>query len=67
MPTDFSILGVYFPPLLVAALVGLAAASATLRLMEHRGLVVHFSHPALVFFALVAIYTVIISSTVIPS
>mgnify|MGYP001817516831 CR=1 FL=1 len=67
MPTNFSILGVYFPPLFIAALVGLAAASATLRAMERRGLVVHFSHPSLVFFALVTIYTVIISSTVIPS
>lgn len=67
MPTDFSILGVYFPPLFLSALLGLASASATLRLMEQRGLIIHISHPSLVFFSLAAIYTVIISSTVIPS
>lgn len=63
MPIDFDISGVYLPPLLVAASLGLLAASATVRLLTARDLAAWFSNPTLTYLSFATIYTVIIGST----
>ena len=62
---EFHIAGVYMPPLVVAALLGVAAASLTGRLLDRTRLSRHFFYPPLVFVALVVIYTGLIGTFVI--
>ncbi len=61
-PSDFSIGGVYFPPLLIAALLGTAAAWLTAQLLNRYRLSRFFAYPPLVFLALTVIYTVVIGT-----
>jgi hypothetical protein len=65
MPHDVVIMGVYFPPLLVAGLGGLLAATFTAHYLNRSGLVQHISSPPLAFLAMTAIYTVLLGSTVV--
>ena len=67
MPHDLYLGDVYFPPLLVAAALGLIAASLTSRLMTNRGWMAGFANPPLVFIALSVIYTLIFGSTLFPT
>lgn len=67
MPHDLSIGDVLIPPLLASAILALIASSLTTRLMDARGLSEHFANMPLVYLSLVAIYTVIFSSTLFPS
>jgi len=67
IPHEFSIGGVYMPPLLVAAFLGLVAAMLTARLLNRYRLTRYFFYPPLVFLALVAIYTTIIGTFIIPA
>ena len=67
MPNDISLAGVYVPPLLVAAVAGLVAASLTSRVLNRTGWVKHLSNPPLVYVAMVALYTVLFGSTVFPT
>ena len=67
IPHEFSIGEVYMPPLLVAAFLGLIAAILTARLLNRYRLTRYFFYPPLVFLALVAIYTTIIGTFIIPS
>ena len=67
VPSEFSIGEVYFPPLLIAALIGLLAAWLTARLLNRYRLSRFFFYPPLVLLALVVIYTVIVGTFVIPS
>ena len=67
VPSEFAIGEVYFPPLLIAALIGLLAAWLTARLLNRYRLSRFFFYPPLVLLALVVIYTVIIGTFVIPS
>lgn len=60
-PSEFSIGGVYMPPMLVAALMGLLAAIATARLLNRFRLSKYLFYPPLVFVALAVIYTGLIS------
>jgi hypothetical protein len=66
-PSEFTAGGVYFPPLLIAALLGLALAWLTAHLLNRYRLSRFFFYPPLVLLALVVIYTVVIGTFVIPS
>ncbi len=66
VPSEFSISGIYFPPLLLAAIMGLVAAVATRKWLGGTELAKAFANPPLVFFALTTIYTVIFGSTLFP-
>ncbi len=65
MPYEFAIGGVYFPPLLIATLLGFAAALMTANLLNRYRLSKYFFYPQLVFIALIVIYTVIFGTFVI--
>ncbi len=66
IPHEFVVGGVYLPPLLVAVALGLLGALGTARLLNRFRLSKYFSHPPLVFLALVVIYTVLIGGLLIP-
>lgn len=66
VPSEFAIGGVYLPPLLVAATVGLLLALATARLLDRFRLSRFLFYPPLVFVALTAIYTVLVGTFVVP-
>ena len=67
IPSEFTIGGVYMPPLLVAGLLGFAAAVLTARVLDRFRLSRYFFYPPLVFVALAVIYTVLIGTFVLPS
>ena len=67
MPADVDIMGVYLPPLMVAVVLGIFAASLTAHLLNKRGLAAKFSNPPLVFVGLVVIYSLLFGSTVFPT
>jgi hypothetical protein len=66
IPSEFAIGGVYMPPMLIAGIVGTAAAVLTARLLNRYRLSRYFFYPPLVFVALTIIYTVLIGTFVIP-
>ena len=65
-PHEFSIGGVYMPPLLVAACCGVIAALVTARLLNRYRLSRYFFYPPLVFMVLAVIYTGLIGTFLIP-
>jgi hypothetical protein len=67
IPKEFTIGGVYFPPLLIAGILGVTLAVLTAMLLNRYRLSRYFFYPPLVFVALAAIYTVIIGTIFIPS
>ncbi|MDH3827298.1 MAG: DUF1656 domain-containing protein [Desulfobacterales bacterium] len=67
IPHEFTIGGVYFPPLLIAGTLGLTAAVLTAMLLNRYRLSRYFFYPPLVFVALAAIYTIIIGTFIIPA
>ena len=66
IPTEFAIGGVYFPPLLIASILGVVAAVVTAFLLNRYRLSRFFFYPPLVFLALAVIYTTVIGTFVIP-
>jgi len=66
VPSEFAIGGVYVPPLLVAATLGMLLAMLTARLLNRYRLSRFFFYPPLVFVALTVIYTVLIGTFVVP-
>lgn len=66
VPSEFAIGGVYVPPMLVAALLGLLLALLTAKLLDRYRLSRFFFYPPLVYVALILIYTVLIGTFVIP-
>ena len=66
-PHEFAMGGVYFPPLLLAALLGATAAVLTAYLLNRYRLSRFFCYPPVVFLALAIIYTTIIGNFVIPT
>jgi hypothetical protein len=67
IPHEFTISGVYFPPLLIAGILGVTLAVITAMLLNRHRLSRYFFYPPLVFVALAAIFTVIIGTFFIPS
>lgn len=66
MPQEFALGGVYFPPLLIAGLLGVIAAVATALLLNRYRLSRYFFYTPLVFLSLTVIYTVLIGTFVVP-
>ena len=66
IPSELAIGGVYLPPLLAATVLGTIAAVQTARWLNSTRLSRHFFYPPLVFVAMTVIYTVLITTFVIP-
>jgi hypothetical protein len=66
IPHEFTIGGVYFPPLLIAGILGVTAAVLTAMLLNRYRLSRYFFYPPLVFLALAVIYTGLIGIFIIP-
>ena len=66
VPHEFSLGGVYLPPLFVAGIFATAIAASTVRALNRRRWSRYFFYPPLVFVALTVIYTVLIGTFVIP-
>ena len=67
VPSEVDIAGVYWPPLVVATILGIAAMVLTAYLLNRYRLSRYFIFPGLVMVAITSIYTVIIGTFVIPS
>ena len=65
VPHEFTIGGVYFPPLLIAGVLGVTAAALTAIALNRYRLSRFFFYPPLVFVALAVIYTGIIGTFII--
>lgn len=66
-PVELNLNGVYFPPWLLAALLGLMLALAVASLANRTGLGRFVWHPPLFFTALVIACTLLVGSTLVPS
>ena len=62
VPKEIEIYGVYFPPLLIAATLGLLAAWATANLFNRLGISRAFAFPPIVFFSLIVLYSCLIGT-----
>jgi hypothetical protein len=67
IPHEFAIAGVYLPPMLIAAILGVALATLSGRLLNRNRWSQHFFYPPLVMLAMMAIYTVLIGTFIIGS
>jgi hypothetical protein len=67
LPHEFAIGGIYFPPLLIAGILGVAAALVTARLLDRYRLSRLFFYPPLVLLSLMVLYTVLIGTFVIQT
>jgi hypothetical protein len=67
LPQEFAIGGVYLPPLLIAAILGVALAFLTGRLLNRNHWSQYFFYPPLVMLAMMVIYTVLIGTFIIGS
>ena len=66
VPHEISITGIYFPPMLLAAIPGVAAAWLTAVLLNRYRLSRFFVYPPLIFLALSVLYTSLIGALWIP-
>ena len=66
IPHEFFIGGVYFPPLLIAAFLGVVLAAFTAIALNRYRLSRFLFYPPLVFVALTVIYTGLIGTVMIP-
>ncbi len=66
IPSEFAIGGVYFPPLLLASVLGVVAAVLTAFLLNRYRLSRFVFYPPLVFLALAVIYTGVIGTFFFP-
>jgi hypothetical protein len=65
IPKEFAVGGVYLPPLLVAAFLGVILALLTVGVLKKYRLSKYFFYPPLVTLALMVIYTVLIGTFII--
>jgi len=66
IPKEFAIGGIYFPPLLIAGLLGVVATTLTVVLLNRYRLSRLFYYPPLVFLALAVLYTGLIGTFLVP-
>ncbi|MDJ0951590.1 MAG: DUF1656 domain-containing protein [Alphaproteobacteria bacterium] len=66
-PAEVEILGTYFPPILLCAILGIVAMVLTTRWLNRRRLFRYVLFPNLVMLVLAIIYTLILSTFVIPA
>jgi hypothetical protein len=67
IPHEIAIGGVYLPPMLIAAILGVALAVLTGRLLNRKQWSQYFFYPPLVMLAMMTIYTVLIGTFIIGS
>ena len=67
IPSEVNIGGVFFPPYLLAGIVGIGATVLTAYLLNRYRLSRFFFYPPLVFLALAIIYTGLLSIFLIPA
>jgi hypothetical protein len=67
IPAELSLNGVFVPPWLLAALLGLLLAMVLARLANWTGVSRFVWHPPLFFAALVVVCTVLVGSTLVPA
>ena len=60
IPCEFTIGGIYLPPMLIAGCLGVLLAYWTSRLLNRYRLSRHFFYPPLVFVALAVLYTIVV-------
>jgi len=65
IPHELAVGGVYIPPMLVAAILGIMAALVTARMLNRTRLSRFFFYPPLVSLALMIIYTLFVGTYVI--
>jgi hypothetical protein len=66
LPHEFTIGGVYLPPLLIASILGTLAAVVTAEFLNRSQLSRFLYYPPLIFVALAIIYTGLIGTLLIP-
>jgi hypothetical protein len=66
VPSEFNIGGVYFPPLLIAALLGAVLSWVSVMLLNRYRLSRFMVYPPLIFVAIATIYTCLIGTFLIP-
>ena len=67
IPAEVDIFGVYWPPLLISVILGTVAMLVTVKILNRHRLSRFFVLPEFVMMAMIAIYTVIIGTFVVPS
>ena len=67
IPSELAIGDVYFPPMLIAGLLGAAVAWLTAMLLNRYRLSRFFAYPPLVFLAMTVIFTVGFGTCLIPA
>ena len=67
IPSEVAFGGVYFPPMLIAGMLGTAGAWLTALLLNRYRLSRFLSYPPLVFLALAVIYTAALANSAIPA
>jgi hypothetical protein len=66
IPHEIHLGEIFFPPMVLDAALGLAAASLTARLLNRFRVSRYFYHPPLVLIALTVIYTGLVSIFLVP-
>ena len=66
VPHEVSISGVYFPPMLLAAFLGVVATWLTVVMLNRDRLSRFFVYPPMIFVALTIIYTSLVGALWIP-
>lgn len=66
VPSEFTIGGVYAPPMLIAAFLGSLAAATTVMLLNRYRLSRYFLFPPIVFIAFAIIFTFVVGKLLIP-
>ncbi len=67
IPSELAIGDVYFPPMLIAGILGAAAAWLTALMLNRYRLSRFLAYPPLVFLALAVIYSIALATFVIPA
>jgi hypothetical protein len=65
IPSEFAFAGIFMPPLLIAGLLGIAAAVVTVGTLDRLRLSQYFFYPPLVFVALAVIYAMLIGTFIV--
>jgi len=65
-PAEFSLGGVYMPPMFVSLILGVVLAIVTAKWLNRKRLSHYLFYPPLVFVAITTIYTVLIGTFIIP-
>jgi hypothetical protein len=66
IPSEVAIGGVFLPPLLLASIFGVVAASLTVMLLNRYRLSRYFYYPPVIFLAMAVVYTGLIGTFFIP-